>query len=416
MRYKMMVCLCVIMLLGSAPVATGQWQHLGLTSKQVISLECNPYSVDYIYAGTYYEGLFMTTDGGQDWHNKISSNVPVSFISVDPHSPPTLFALVSDSWSAGLHNSTDNGESWYSINYLPHPRRMAFDAYLSGHFYICFPDGIMTSEDYGGSFIDANSGLPHLNIYDVKGHGADRFEGYAVGEAFVARTASFGQVWEDVGGLFGHENYNPARIEYEPNGPDTLYVTTWAYLARSFDAADTWEYFETPTVYNVPIVCDPSKPGRLFIGSIGGGVLMSDDAGATFLDITGDLGNTNVYSLDIDIEGKLLAGTGSGIYVYDPTTGAEPDAPLPQTTVLNQNYPNPFNSSTQISLWLPDSRSVTLKVYDLLGREVQTLIDDQTIGGSLTVTFDGTEFPSGIYFYRLDAGDFADTKILTLLK
>ncbi len=50
------------------------------------------------------------------------------------------------------------------------------------------------------------------------------------------------------------------------------------------------------------------------------------------------------------------------------------------------------------------------------GREVQTLINDQTIEGSYAVTFDGTDFPSGIYFYRLKAGDFIDTKILTLLK
>jgi hypothetical protein len=411
-----MICLCVVILLGSAPVATGQWQHLGLETKQVISLECNPYSVDYIYAGTYYEGLFMTSDGGQSWHNKIASNVPVSFISVDPHSPPTLFALVSDSWSAGLYNSLDNGENWNAINYLPFPRRMGFDPYLSGHFYVCFSSGIMTSSDYGVSFIDASSGLPHLNIYDVKGHGVNRFEGFAVGETFVCKTASFGQIWEDVGGMFGIEDYNPARMEYEPGAPDTLYVTTWAYLARSFDGAETWEYFETPTVYNVPIACDRSKPGQIYIGSIGGGVLMSNDAGATFLDITGDLGNTNVYSLDIDIQGRLLAGTGNGVYICDLTTGVEPEAPLPQTPILNQNYPNPFNASTRISMWLPDSRAVTLKVYDLLGRHVQTLVDGETLEGSYTVTFDGTDLPSGIYFYRLQAGDFTDTKTLTLLK
>ena len=358
----------------------------------------------------------MTDDGGQSWHNKIASNIPVSFISSDPHDPATLFGLVSDSWSAGLYNSTDDGESWHLINYLPNPRRMAFDAELPGHFYACYADGIQTSDDYGSHFVDANIGLPALDIIDVKAHGNNRYEAYAAGEAFVARTTDFGQLWEDVGGLFGLEDYNPARIEYEPNGPDTLYVTTWAYLARSFDGGDTWEYFETPTVHNVPIACHRTKPGKIFIGSIGGGVLMSNDAGETFYDITGDLGNLNVYSLDIDIEGKLLAGTDNGIYIYDFTTGADPGLPLPQTAVLSQNYPNPFNASTKISFWLPDSRLVNLKVYDLLGREVQTLVNDQTVEGSHTVTFDGADFPSGIYFYRLEAGDFADTKILTVLK
>jgi hypothetical protein len=143
---------------------------------------------------------------------------------------------------------------------------------------------------------------------------------------------------------------------------------------------------------------------------------MSTDAGETFQDITGDLGNTDVYSLDVDVEGRLLAGTDNGVYVRDITTGTDPGAPLPQTPVLNQNYPNPFNASTTITFTLPDARSVTLKVYDLLGREVQTLVNEETIDGSHNVTFDGTNFPSAIYFYRLEAGDFTDTKILTLLK
>lgn len=415
MHHKMTFCLCAVMLLGSASIATGQWQHLGLSGKQIISMENSPYSVDSISVGTNSAGLYMTTDGGQSWHNKITSNAPVSFISIDPHSS-RLLAIVSDSWSAGLYFSDDYWLTWHEINYFQNPRRMGFDPDLEGHVYICFLGGIITAIDGGYEYQISNNGLPDTNIIDVKGHGADPYEGYAVGETFVARTSTFGQVWEDVGGLFGLENYNPARIEYEPNGPDTLYVTTWAYLARSFDEGDTWEYFETPTVHNVPIACDPSVPGRLFIGSIGGGVLMSTDAGETFEDITGDLGNTDVYSLDVDIEGRLLAGTGNGIYVRDITTGTEPGAPLPLTPVLDQNYPNPFNASTTITFTLPDARSVTLTVYDLLGREVQILVNGETIEGSHNVTFDGTDFPSGIYFYRIEAGDFIDTKILTLLK
>ena len=345
MNSRALISLFMITFLASASATAEQWQYLGLAEMEILSLETHPTISNYIYAGTNYGGLYMTSDGGQTWHNKISSNVPVSFISVDPHSPPTLFALVSDSWSAGLYNSTDNGENWPRINYLPGPRRMAFDPEFPGHIYICFPGGIITSVDYGYDYQFSNYGLPGTDIFDVKGHGSNRLEGYALGEAFVAKTTSFGQVWEDVGGLFGLEDFNPSRIEHEPSGPDTLYVTTWAYLARSFDGGDNWEYFETPTVYNVPIACDPLVPGKLFIGSIGGGVLMSDDAGETFEDITGDLGNLDVYCLDIDVSGRLLAGTGNGVYVNDLTTGTgDGDELLPQTPALNQNYPNPFNA------------------------------------------------------------------------
>lgn len=417
MNNKVIVCVFIILLLGLASTAGGQWLPIGPADKQVISIETHPAQPGYFYAGTNFSGLYMTTDGGQDWHNKIASNVPVSFIGIDPHSPPTMFALVSDSWSAGIYNSANSGESWHRINYLPHPRRMGFDAYHPAWIYISFPGGIITSIEYGYDYQISNYGLPDTNIVDVIGHGANRLEGYALGEAFVAKTTSFGQVWEDVGGLFGLEDYNPSRIAYDPNGPDSLYVTTWAYLARSFDGGDSWEYFETPTVYNMPIVCHPSLPGRLYIGSVGGGVLMSDDAGETFEDISGDLANLDIYSLAIDIEGRLLAGTDNGVYVNDFVTGMDDEkALLPDSPVLNQNYPNPFNGSTRISFTLIKPGNVKIAVYDLLGREIGILINEHMEAGVNAVEFDASDLSSGIYFYRMVAGEFSDTKRLTLIK
>ncbi len=86
------------------------------------------------------------------------------------------------------------------------------------------------------------------------------------------------------------------------------------------------------------------------------------------------------------------------------------------TFTLNQNYPNPFNPTTTISYQLPVNSKVVLKIYDLLGREVATLVNGDQISGSHQVQFDGSKFASGVYFYRIEAGSFVQTKKLILLK
>ena len=83
---------------------------------------------------------------------------------------------------------------------------------------------------------------------------------------------------------------------------------------------------------------------------------------------------------------------------------------------LEQNYPNPFNPSTVISYQLPVSTNVTLKVYDLLGREVATLVDESKPAGSYEVEFDASQLSSGVYLYKLTTGEYTAAKKLMLLK
>lgn len=89
---------------------------------------------------------------------------------------------------------------------------------------------------------------------------------------------------------------------------------------------------------------------------------------------------------------------------------------VPARYVLMQNYPNPFNPTTTIRYTLPNAIYVTLKVYDILGRELKTLVDAYQGAGYKSVQFDATHYASGIYFYRLQAGKFTDTKRLLLLR
>ncbi|MBK6765590.1 MAG: T9SS type A sorting domain-containing protein [bacterium] len=89
---------------------------------------------------------------------------------------------------------------------------------------------------------------------------------------------------------------------------------------------------------------------------------------------------------------------------------------MPTEFALNQNYPNPFNPSTQISFSLPEASSVTLTVFDPLGRSVATLADGSFAAGAHELSFDASGLSNGIYFYQLQAGDFSAVRKLTLLK
>jgi hypothetical protein len=89
---------------------------------------------------------------------------------------------------------------------------------------------------------------------------------------------------------------------------------------------------------------------------------------------------------------------------------------IPENISLSQNYPNPFNPSTRIEYSIPQSGLVTIKIYDILGREVATLVNEEKQRGVYSISFDATGLSSGIYFYRIQFENFVQTKKLTLLK
>ncbi|MBN1634788.1 MAG: T9SS type A sorting domain-containing protein [Ignavibacteria bacterium] len=130
-------------------------------------------------------------------------------------------------------------------------------------------------------------------------------------------------------------------------------------------------------------------------------------------------GTSNLHSVT---KLKQLSDIASNFY---QTVGIQPvSTEIPECFSLEQNYPNPFNSETIIKFSIPPynlvtlspRHLVTLKVFDLLGREVATLVNSNLQPGTYEVTFNGSNFSSGIYFYRLSAGNFSETRKLVLLK
>jgi len=123
-------------------------------------------------------------------------------------------------------------------------------------------------------------------------------------------------------------------------------------------------------------------------------------------------------------EGTPSNTANDGLFIVEPT-GVEDDASsslIPSNYSLSQNYPNPFNSNTLIRYSIPDrdregkSHRTTLKVYNIFGQEVATLFNDEQTAGYKKVTWDASSFTSGIYFYRLKAGDFVQTRKMILLR
>ena len=103
------------------------------------------------------------------------------------------------------------------------------------------------------------------------------------------------------------------------------------------------------------------------------------------------------------------------MYSYIPS-GVEHFEGEVSTYSLSNNYPNPFNPSTKIRFTIPERSIVSLKIFNLLGSEVETLVNEEQPAGTYEATFDASGLASGIYFYKLQAGSFSETKKMILLR
>jgi hypothetical protein len=119
----------------------------------------------------------------------------------------------------------------------------------------------------------------------------------------------------------------------------------------------------------------------------------------------------------------LVMASGGYLYAFNPygsSTGIDnqhrPAETIPYEFSLSQNYPNPFNPVTTIKFDIPINSIVRLKLYNILGEEVITLVNEEKSTGSYKIEFDATALPSGIYFYRLQAGSYIETKKMVLLR
>ncbi|MEJ2617245.1 MAG: T9SS type A sorting domain-containing protein [Ignavibacteriaceae bacterium] len=170
---------------------------------------------------------------------------------------------------------------------------------------------------------------------------------------------------------------------------------------------------------NFAFIAGPGKVYSVYINDVFHPKLTGEFElfGGTFL----PEGPTNIAEeLFIKDHKIFVAGGPTGLYVlsFDSTIVniEDGDNKLLDDYNLSQNYPNPFNPKTTIKYFLPNSSFVTLKVYDILGKEITTLVNERKSAGNYSVNFNASNLPSGVYFYRMQAGNFVSTKKFVLLK
>jgi hypothetical protein len=121
---------------------------------------------------------------------------------------------------------------------------------------------------------------------------------------------------------------------------------------------------------------------------------------------------SSLYGIDDYVTGYVIDGVSFGTLSAVDSSRIS----IPAAYVLRQNYPNPFNPSTTISYALPTQSLVTLKVFNVLGQEVATLVNGLENPGNKSVEFNAAGLPSGVYFYRLQAGSYSGTKMLMVVR
>jgi len=351
-----------------------------------------------LFAGTW-RGLYLSTNNGTTW-TVVDSGITDPRLSSFAILGANLFAGTP----SGVYLSTNNGTSWAAVESgLESAWAMSLTVLGTNLFAGTDGYGVFLSTNNGASWTAVNSGLTNTWVHSFAALGTDLFAGTENG---VFLSTNDGLSWT-AAGLTNTEVFSLAAL---PNG---------AGGTNLFAGATSWD----TSVVVIPLANVDSipVPGTNRIAeSDSGGVYLSTNNGTSWTAVDSGLTSTYIWSLAV-LGTNLFAGTAAGSVWRRPlsemVTGVQEQQKNPPTHFsLQQNYPNPFNPSTTISYQLPINCFMTLKVYDVLGREIETLVSERQNAGDHSVTFNATNLPSGVYFYRLRAGDFSETKKLVLVK
>lgn len=348
----------------------GNWTltNTGVTSSYINTLVC---SNGVLLAGTDY-GIFRSTNNGYEWY---PSNIGLTrlFVTTLTANENNIFAGTSN----GIYLSADNGINWNPINSDMYEVQITGILNIGDSLFAAtLSDGVYISTDLGYSWFISNSGLNDPNLMGLT----------RVGENIFVASRYVGVFKSTDKGL----NWSVSN-----NGlPSELYPR----IIISFDSL-------------------------LFLGA-GSGVFMSDDQALNWINITPGLANTVAEVLGANNDTLYVGPYQGGVWKRSITnilTDVKKNFnEVPDKFSLYQNYPNPFNPSTKISWQSPVSSWQTLTIYDVLGNEVATLVDEFRNAGSYEIEFSPSSFKhhtsSGVYFYRLQAGEYVETRKMILLK
>ena len=368
----------------------------------------------YLLAGTEPNGLFLSSDKGASWThvtNGFPDSGKVTFIK--PFGT-TLFAGV-EHWGNFFY-STDNGHHWQFTGGVINV--VGFDSRGSKLFAASNSDGILVSSDSGGIWTFVGNGLPNNDVSSMMADSRNIFVGTGVHGIFIST---------DDGGSWNPANNNPTFgniWSFAIIGSNIFAGSYSGGVYRANSSGSNWTLSDSgitnPNVLrliaagtNLFAICAYSL-------SYGGGIFVSTDTGNSWHSANSGLERESVWSLAV-MGSELYAGTiKRGVWkrpLSEVISGVMHDIfNAPRVYSLLQNYPNPFNPTTTIRYGLPQRSIVILSVYNTLGQEVATLVNETQGAGYHDVRFDGGGLASGVYLYRLRAGAYSETKRCLLIR
>lgn len=429
------------------------------TSMGIQSISVDPSNPLIAYAAVFdglvnsTVGLFKTTNGGNNWFASSTGMDLKNILAVTVSNFPNTilagssFDIPTQLGPSKIYKSTDGGANWVNTTGLPtdpaaiNPIRFICksnspDYFFAGLFMNTTDGGGYFSTDRGGTWIKKWNGAPpdvgtllrSGLIAEGTGDiyvGLDRSTGLNIG---VWKSTDGGNNWASANGnamlntyairglvfgwdLFGQTVFAGSASAVGNGVYDYTYpipVELVSFAAEVFSNDVTLNWITASETNNRGFNIEKKAAGNEEWKNIG------------FVDGKGTTTEQQLYSYrDEDIlsgkyQYRLKQVDFDGTYTY--TDAVEIEVLKNDSYALNQNYPNPFNPQTRITFSVPTSTHTTLKVIDILGNEVATLLNEIIQAGSYDLSFDASNLASGIYIYQLKSGDFISTKKMTLVK
>lgn len=374
---------------------------------------------DTLYASHSNTGIYISSDGTTSWQ-QINSGLN----NTESRQVSEVIKFNSDLYTAtvdGIYKSTNSGIEWIKksdgITIGPGALKEFCESIFEyeGVLFTGAFSGIYRSENEAESWTVTNVSSTHVLAKNFTNHNGVLFAAReSINTPNGFKSSDNGLTWEVLTGM------NFPSISFLSEFPK-LWMGTIHGIWLSTDNGNNWEHRSeglSPDPYNTSII---RVNGRL-ITSLhfgGSGIFISEDEALSWEDFGEGLPFLSNIEKLIVYNDKIIAATSDGLWQRDTVTtitAVASDINLPEEFVLFQNYPNPFNPTTTISWQSPVDSWQNLKVYDLLGREVATLVNDEMPAGSYEIEFDAAELTSGIYFYRLMTDNFSDTRKMLVMK
>ncbi|HMQ80209.1 MAG TPA: T9SS type A sorting domain-containing protein, partial [Ignavibacteria bacterium] len=337
---------------------------------------------NYILAERQYNGILRSTDGGTSWNISADglSGAAAWIAPVISHpTSPGVFYTAREK----VFKSTNWGANWVPISSGTSGviREMSICRSNPSVMYVSSGQLIFKSVDGGSTFLSTTTGLQNRTISSVHIHPDSAnvvlltYSGFGTGKVY--KTTNGGSVWNNISGVLPDSPVNDLLIYY------------------------------------------PGMASSIYYCAMDAGVFYSDNYGADWIELADSLPNTVAMHLDYHQSTNIVrvATHGRGVWEIGIPIGIiNYNNEVPKEYSLKQNYPNPFNPVTFIEYSIVKDGFVNLTVYDILGREVETIIDLDQKPGTYKVQFDAAKLSSGIYFYTLSANQYIQTRKMIVTK